>query len=277
MQTRAPLAPVARCRPGGGRCGPGPAAARLGLPGLRCGARGTARQVQLTDCAWLARTERCNRGAVHSCTGGVGQEQAVWAWARRCAAEGRPRDASRRRLRATNRACPSHTPAAAGVLQLSACAGCARRERAPRARARRCAPGGRPGVPASAQSRRLTATNHASLLPTHSHPPAGHDITRGPRVACASGARAQGASQALRAWKRPGAPASAQSRRQGATNRAFPPAHTHSHPPARRVITLDPRGACASGARAKGASQAVCTWGGPGPTWERPEPPPNRN
>ena len=122
MQTRAPLAPVARCRPGGGRCGPGPAAARLGgLPGLRCGARGTARQVQLTDCAWpwLARTERCNRGAVHSCTGGVGQEQAVWAWARRCAAEGRPGapgDASRRRLRATNRACPSHTPAATGVL-----------------------------------------------------------------------------------------------------------------------------------------------------------------
>ena len=57
-------------------------------------------------------------------------------------ARGAPGDSSSRRLSATNRACPSHTPAAAGVLQLSACAGCARRERAPRARARRCAPRG---------------------------------------------------------------------------------------------------------------------------------------
>ena len=195
---------------GSGRCGPGPAAARLGgLPGLRCGARGTARQVQLTDCVALACTHRTSRrGAVRGCTGGVGQEQAVWAWARRCAPEGRP------------------------------------------------------GAPGDASCRRLAQLT-ARVPRTHLLPQACYNSGPTRRVR-ASGARAQGPSQALRAWGRSGAPASGRSRRLTATNRACPPAHPQ-HPssqacynsgPARRVCVGSARRGPEPGAAHLGGARA---------------------
>ena len=108
--------------------------ARRRAPGGRLGCAVRARVqprptgVQLT--AWPGRhpcTHRTSRrGAVRGGVGGVCQEQTRWAWARRCAPEGRPgahlgmpAAAAKAHLTALPRSHITHTPAATGVCYSS--------------------------------------------------------------------------------------------------------------------------------------------------------------
>ena len=199
----------------GGLRGPlGQAPRARGAPGLACatGARAAAAQVQLSLRGLTAThlhaphvAQRCGaRGCVWT---RVGQERAVWAWARRRAPVGRPGspgDANRRHQSPPNRACPppshTHLLPQAYIIALGEKGGGA------------CAAGARAHTRASghgaAAKAHLTARAPLARTHTHTHTGAGYN-SRPPRRVRASGARAhrarerRGAARLYRGRPRP--------------------------------------------------------------------------